>query len=306
MHTAVGELARTGIDALRGLGFTFYQADRLTHPLTWAEAVHHRAFRFLRLMEPRIRDAMARPFAWQERRNGETTLILLDAAGKSALEAGARALDLVNAEARRTGRGVVMVRDSFGGFLLSALVPQSLDRQLPILVLSRAHVEGEAASEFDQSQAFMGLTLPDRRYIGCRSAHGSAGKAGLGPPFGEFQLLLEDMCGAAVGAEIQRFLDSTPARPTFGTDFVLVSSLAPEGDDQSAWNRRLMDRFERGDSSTRDGAPPGFGATDDLQARWTAALAEGLGVEDQDWENVFKLVARIRIPTSERSRTHAG
>ncbi|MGE3150636.1 MAG: hypothetical protein AB7K04_16390, partial [Pseudorhodoplanes sp.] len=219
MHTSIGELIRIGIDALRGQGFTFFQADALTHTLAWAEGVHHRGWRFMREEEERIAEGIGRPFTLKEHAVGSVPCFFLDAGGKSVLESGLRALDLGNAAARQSGRGAVFVRDTFGMFLLGDLAFRSHERGLATLVL---YSSPSSDSLFEGTGAI--LATPE--------AGGSMSKFAVlenekpdssATLVRTFQPLMDNVAAGPLATEIASFFDRSRQSPRRDGSFVLLS-----------------------------------------------------------------------------------
>lgn len=279
VHTALGECLRTGIDALRGLGFSFSVADRLARTLTWSEAVGLNGLRHVRQDEDRIRLAMTRRFGIRPVACAGADFNVLDASGKSILEAGPRALDLANAGARSDGAGVVVVKDTFGWPFLGEIAQTSVERGLSIFILARGCAPG--CPEADAAI----LGVPDS-LAEVAAESGSLQLADVYAP------LLERHCGSEAAAEIRALL-SRPAHDGATLDVVFVS-LRP---DRAAG---LAELFQ---TCSRDN---GLKVVDRQLARWRQALHDGFEVDEADWAYLYSLVARIRVQTSEHSRTHAG
>lgn len=288
IHTSPGEIQRTAIDALRGLGLSFAIADRATHALTWTQAVRGGALGFVRLNEDRIRAAIPRPFSYGEHRFGNTVGGVLDAGGKSLLESGLRALDLANAGARSAGIGIVLVRRTFGTLFLAELAASSARRGLGLLALCRpAALEGSGTG--DRTEAVLGL--PDGRVM---VASPASGMTPAGDAVTDFLPLVERIAGAAASAGIAAALAES-ADPDGLSDMMLLSFdvAAQPGIDVAA-------AFGECAAGGR------WHIAGDLQQRWQQAIDAGFDVDPLDWHALYALVARTRVVTSERSRSQAG
>lgn len=279
VRVAVGECVRTGIDALRGLGYPFSVADRLSRMLTWSEATGLGGLAHIRDSEGRIRAAMGRPFSVLTVAAGQVAITILDAAGKSLLEAGPRTLDLANAEARLAGAGLAVARNTFGTLLLGELTQTAVERGLGTLILYRTAVDGSLPA-----QAGVLLRTPDS-LAEIILAEGDAAGLIVG-----FAPVLARIVGNEAADGVVALLAEEVAS---ASSTVAVTSFPIDRSDEIAALFREADRADRPVVERQLGA-------------WQRALNEGFCVDAADWAYLHALVARIRIQTSERSRTHAG
>lgn len=280
VHTAVGECLRTGIDALRGLGFSFSVADRLARALTWPEATGLNSFRYVRLNEDRIRAAMKLPFALSTPIAGQVEVNVLDAAGKSLFEAGPRALDLANADARIHGVGLAVVRQTFGALLLGELAQTSVERGLGVFIF----VSGGADENQDPCGALLGLEGGVTEIV--------ADERDAAQLATDFVPLLIRLAGQAAVEMVLALLTEGPKDAALSNIAVLSFPLA-----QSAEIAAIFKKCS---------AEAGLNTAERQVAAWHKALHDGFEVEQADWTYLYSLVARTRVETSEHSRSHAG
>jgi hypothetical protein len=288
IHTAVGELQRTAIDALRGLGLSFSLADRGTHALTWTEAVHGCGLRIIGQNEQRIREAVPRSFGYSERTIRAQPCSILDATGKSVLETGPRAFDLADAQAKMSGLGLAMVRGTFGTTLLGEFVTRSVERGLASLLLCQPSEVVSAEPASDRCNAT--LAFPDGTMKMAATASTQAE-----PVATSFAPLLAEVAGDDVARELATALERSGIRAGF-SDVMLISVRAPK-DKLQAWSAT----FDHCAASA-----PGWQVDDRLSDRWQNAVNNGFEVDPQDWKLLYALVAQTRAVTSERSQSQAG
>lgn len=279
VQTAVGECGRTGIEAFRGLGYKFSVADRLSRMLTWSEATGQGGLAHIRNNEDRIEAAMGRPFTISTRAAGPVDIAVLDAAGKSVLEAGPRGLDLANAQARLAGAGVAVVRYTFGTLLLGEVTQTAFERGLGTLILVRSGVDaGEPAS------ASVMLRVADR-LAEIVPANGVANNL-----VNNLLPVLREIVGESAADAVVALLGEVPPR---SSNVALASFPIDRSDKIAALFREACERAH-------------LPVVDRQLAAWRRAIDEGFDVDAVDWAFLHALVARIRVQTSERSRTHAG
>jgi hypothetical protein len=282
VHTAVGEMQRTAIDAFRGLGFSFALADRVTHALTWAEVVHGNGLRTIRNNERRIREAIPRAFGYSERNIGLRNLKTLDATGKITLESAPRAFDLADADAKLHGLGLAVVRRTFGATLLGEFVARSMERGLGILILWNP---GAKAAENDGCTAILGL--PDGRMKTATALPGASGG------IAEFAPLL----GALAESTSAILAELTRSEPAEMLSDALLVSFTPR---DKAQPDSCIAAFDRCTGRS------GWRVDDGLMDRWRRAVDHGFSVDPEDWKFLYSLVAQTRVVTSERSQAQAG
>src|SRR5262249_17224278 len=220
----------------------------------------------------------------------------IDGAGKSIFESGLRALDAANAEARRRGVGAVFVQNTFGTFLLGETIARSIQRGLSSFVL---HQTAGAVSEFDSTGAILGLPGehgPDIRAVSisvdgthCREIAGA-----LSPVLDAIGS--KDLCAA-----VATFFDRDPG-PEAASTFVLLSFRT----DTKAQRTGPLQAFDACVAAATSNAAKPWVVARDWPQRWAHAVGEGLEIAQEAWQHLFKLVARVRVPTSERSQKQAG
>jgi hypothetical protein len=133
VEVSVGEIARVGVWALRGLGMAFGVADRAAPIVGWAEAVEGHALKALRTATSLI-DGHPRGAAWYGQVSEAAWT--LDATGRSLLEVGPVAADLLTLAARTGHVGRVDVENVIDPVFLSGVVRIAARRQVGIVALS--------------------------------------------------------------------------------------------------------------------------------------------------------------------------
>lgn len=290
IHTSVGEVLRLSIEALRGLGYSFSAADRLSRMIVWAEAVNGCAFRFMRMEESRIRAGQGGRLGLQERPFSGGSVTRLDGAGKSILDSGPRAFDLANAGALANGLGVTELLRTFGTDLVGELLSRSMERNVAALVLVRPDLDMGEAARFDRPAVW--LAFPGGGLVAAMARPGEGGTADVGSPFGALVSLLVDN---AAGADLVAAFE---AASDHGKDFsrMLIVSVALGADHRES----CLAAFAEASLAA------GLDLFEDFEQRWELAHRCGFDVDKSDWDNLFALIGRTRIAASERSLHHAG
>jgi len=282
IHTATGELLRIGIDALRGLGFSFFQADRLARTIVWNEVTAGNGISFLRHNASKIAASFEARMACDEAIVESGAMYSLDAGGKSLLESGMRALDLAHAGASQKSRGAVIVVNTFGEQIASDYAYQSLQRGRPIMILIRS---GHSGSSEGLSVI---ATMPDFEL--------TLGRGPADPDQFPWDRLAA-LSGQSIAA---RFREGIVGRQSGASGSVAAFLSIEGGLDSEPWTgiaQIISDCV----------APPsGWTTANGLVKKWKRAIDEGLEVRIEDWNYLFELVARTRIVTSDRSRSQAG
>ncbi|HEY4164030.1 MAG TPA: hypothetical protein VGM59_13275 [Dongiaceae bacterium] len=286
VHTAVGEMQRTAIDALRGLGFPFALAERVTHTLTWAEVVHGCGLQTIRRHEARIREAIPRAFGYSERSVGSRTISVLDAGGKITFESAPRAFDLADAGAKLHGIGLVVIRRTFGAALLGEFVMRSTERGLAVLVLCQP-ANPPAGAEDDPYTAILSLPDGGMKAATIAAADSSANVSDFAPLLAE---IAED--APSILGELSQ------GKPESAISNILIVSFKPQG---NALSDSYTTAFDRCAAPSK-----GWQTDNGLLDRWRRAIDNGFEVDAADWKFMYSLVAQTRIVTSERSQSQAG
>lgn len=279
MHVSVGELARLAPDALRGLGFSYSLADCATGVLVWGEVVHGTALSFLADNGRKIEAATQAGYRLTHR-PGPLPFHEVDAAGKSLLEAGPRALDLAQAEVSEKP-GMVVLRNTSGTFLAGALADRAVARGLSLMVVSAA---GNGRDAFERSGVTIGIAPGQQQgsYTGgLEHLIGQDGPRRL-EELGFARKIVED-----TARFVSQFVDTAQGG---------IPSLAI-----LAW------RFgEAGEADAAAQAASRWCQVADSDTIMKDALTNGIEVDANAWSAFGSYIQRTRIPTSERSRTQAG
>ncbi|WP_342642098.1 hypothetical protein [Rhodoligotrophos ferricapiens] len=263
------ELVRSGVHALRGLGFRFSSAERGAHTLAASQAATGLALRAIRLAQDRIglRDRPA--IGVSELRAG---ILRIDAGGRSLLEMAPLLVDALAADAKRHGRAVLLAENC---------------PDLPFVVDLAVRSRHLACA------------------MACLYQSGSQGDATAGGFVGRGDQLI----GGALTSEAFAMIASSPVIERFnagslvsacdgGRDRVLL--LASDGDADALAEEPLW---------------PGLFSRSERQgwqdaSRWLGAIEQSIKgeilVDPEDFAFFTSCVARIWVPTSERSRAQQG
>jgi hypothetical protein len=132
VEIAVGEIRRVAAWALRGLGMPFGVADRAAPLVTWAEAVEGEALRALRLATPWLDGP--KPATWHRQESAASWTF--DATGRSLLELGPVAVDLLTLAARTGHVGQVDLRNVVDPVFLSGVARLAAKRGVGLVAVS--------------------------------------------------------------------------------------------------------------------------------------------------------------------------
>jgi hypothetical protein len=142
----MAEIIRVGGWGLRGLGFSFGVAERAVHLLAWTEAALGGGMRSIRLAEERIVESYAAPkLSHIVHKDG---LRELQAHGRHLLEIGPPAVDLVTADARKSGKSRLSLFGSIGPEFVPALASILAHRKLSGIVVYGAGADTEPHAEW--------------------------------------------------------------------------------------------------------------------------------------------------------------
>lgn len=133
MVAAVSEINRVAAWALRGLGMAFAVADRAATLVGWAEAVEGGALKALRMNTPLL-DEGPRPEAWHSQVSEASWCI--DASGRSLLEVGPVAIDVLTLAARTGHVGRVDFANVMDPVFLSGVMRIAAKRSVGVVALS--------------------------------------------------------------------------------------------------------------------------------------------------------------------------
>ena len=132
VEMALGEIARVAAWSLRALGMTFGVADRAAPIVAWTEAVEGGALSTLRKLVDQVAARPAEPWhskwspgAWS-----------MDATGRSVLEIGPVAMDILTLPVRTGQVGRVDITNAIDTRFLSGVFRIAVRRQVGIVALS--------------------------------------------------------------------------------------------------------------------------------------------------------------------------
>lgn len=134
MEVAIGEISRVAAWALRGLGMAFGVADRAAPIVSWAESVEGGALKSLRVTTPLI-DGV-RPSSWHAQ--VADAVWRFDASGRSLLEVGPVAVDVLTLAARSGRVGRVDFVNVVDPVFLSGVARIAAKRQVGVFAISTA------------------------------------------------------------------------------------------------------------------------------------------------------------------------
>jgi hypothetical protein len=132
MTVSYAELARLGVHALRGLGYSFSVAERSAHVLAATEAVTGQGLGYLSRQERRIADSSRSTADLTVVEGGVTRL---DGRQKSLLELSPFIVDLVAADVRRRRTSVLAVDHCHGAPFIADLALRARNANLALLML---------------------------------------------------------------------------------------------------------------------------------------------------------------------------
>jgi hypothetical protein len=132
VEAAVSEIARVGVWALRGLGMSFGVADRAAPLVAWTEAVEGGALKVLRKNSASLADT--RPGIWRSQLS--ETAWQFDALGRSLLEIGPVAMDLLTLVARTGQIGRVDIVNVNDLLFLSGVARIAAKRNIGVVAIS--------------------------------------------------------------------------------------------------------------------------------------------------------------------------
>jgi hypothetical protein len=269
MHVSHAEIVRSSADPLRTLGLDFSAAERGGSVLTWGEAVHRLAFRYLRLEERSLRHGFSADAATLAERPG---VIAVAARGKSTLDMGPALIDLACGEAKRRQQALVIVDRVYGLFLLGE----------PLLRAARRGVAVLAAYD-----------APDPPFEGIGAA--------LAVPDEGRPLLTERPVADPVSralAVAAKFGLSAPMHAIAAPSLVILAADASKAGAVEAMRGVLS-------GPKSDQTSPWQGCSD-FDQRLADAILNGMDCTPEDYSHYVRLAAGIRLATSDRSRGQAG
>jgi hypothetical protein len=132
VEAALTEIVRVGVWALRGLGMRFGVAERAAPIVAWAEAVEGGALKVLRENSTSL--AGPRPAEWHAQVSEGTWRF--DALGRSLLEIGPVAIDLLTLAARTGKVGQVDIVNANDPLFLSGVARIAAKRKIGIVAMS--------------------------------------------------------------------------------------------------------------------------------------------------------------------------
>lgn len=156
IDTNVSECARVAAWSLRGLGMAFEIADRAAPLVGWAEAVEGGALRTIRQITP-ILDGR-RPVKWRSRISDATWSF--DASGRSVLELGPIAIDVLTMAARTGHIGRVDLHNVVDPIFLSGVVRLAARRGIGLIAISNGPLLSLCGAPTDTLHAYPGLRGP--------------------------------------------------------------------------------------------------------------------------------------------------
>lgn len=156
VEVAVGEIARVAAWSLRGLGMAFGVADRAASLVGWAEAVEGGALARLRAITPLL-DAPRRG-DWHSRQSEMTWRF--DASGRSLLEVGPVAVDLLTLAARTRQLGRVDIVNVADPVFLSGVMRLAAKRKIGLVALPAGGQLSLCGAAVASLHAFAGLDGP--------------------------------------------------------------------------------------------------------------------------------------------------
>jgi hypothetical protein len=133
---SMSEIMRVAPWSLRALGHPFGVAERATRLVTWTQAAIGHGLELLRVGESKLAASTRAPAAL--RRGDGAAGRYIDAQGRSLLELGPPAIDLVTCDARDSGAGAIMIENAIGTLLVPAIADLAVRRDLVAVVAYRA------------------------------------------------------------------------------------------------------------------------------------------------------------------------
>jgi hypothetical protein len=272
-HISLTELSRLAPDALRGAGFPFPRVERSSHMLVWGEAVHHMGLRFLNVHHERIRASLEKKYVFAD---GDFNSVIIDGHGKSVLEIGPRVIDVSNAAGTCEGVGVVVVRNTFGLFLLGEALTHAARRGLAIVILYK----GGSSSSVDEFEG-SGVLAQFPAALDSMSIDQRLNLLGGTKASGAVQFASD-------------FLERNQNDAPHLSSFALISIALPSNSSNPSIEALPAD------------AEREWCRTTNFEQRWQEAMMLGLSTTRGDWDGFTMLLHRMRVPTSERSQQQAG
>ena len=156
MDVGVSEVSRVALWALRGLGMAFGVADRAAPLVSWAEAVEGGALRRLREISPQIDGPRSDP----RRSQVSDATWRFDMSGRSLLELGPPAIDLLTMAARTGKVGRVDLLNTLDPIFLSGLARIAARRGIGLVALSTAPQLSLCGQQVSRLHAFAGPKGP--------------------------------------------------------------------------------------------------------------------------------------------------
>ncbi|MGF7160826.1 hypothetical protein FHS85_002457 [Rhodoligotrophos appendicifer] len=236
-------------------------AERAAPLLAWAEATEGGALESLRVHGPTI---LANAEASLERGQLAATHWEFSAPGKSLLQVGPVAIDLLTYSTRTFGSGRVDIRGVVDGLFVSGLLRMAAQRGLCALAL------GFPGTRFGPRSERCMLVNADRS----------------GPAFFSSDLLPAEIPGDLHSADVssEKNVETHQLEPAPDLEYSALSLFGL-------------------------GVPDACAGSDmhglDLEAKFRTAQSNGVLVDRQDFENLYRLETVTWAPTSERSRKQA-
>ncbi len=265
------ELARQGVLALRGLGYSFSIAERAAHTLATTEAVTGLGLKCLQASAQRIEATAATSLTAATAATGVT---VVNAGGKSLLELSPFLLDVASGDAERFGRSAVLVDDVDGMPFLADIALRAATHGLAIWVTYSSRKEPQSLAARPAS-----FTVRDRRISG----------RPLADPATVWQRTGERLEASPLASIIPSL--SAPVRE--GTGRVLIVGGKAGAD--------LGMLETEGDAAAAD-----WQLADTWQRAFDRAIQGHIDAEMTGFDFFYKCVKRAWAPTSDRSRGQQG